>query len=393
MKKKILFVCYGLGFGGIEKCLVNLINNMAEKKYDIDLLLMNPETELKSDIQRKINYIDSFKYVMNTTDTYSEIKYRGGIIKNFGRFIEYCIFRISNKLRLPVWKLFRKLPEKYDIAVAYSQNDCSPYYVIDKVSARRKVMWYHNGAYEASEKKFHRDLKYYSKFDYVVAVSSDCKQVLQRYFKLNENRLIVLRNFCDMKLICEEAKKFVPKTYDNSKINIVSVGRMTKEKGTELAVDACEWLKKKEMGICWHWVGDGNCKNEILKKIREKNLNDDFILEGNQKNPYPYINNADIYVQPSFYEAYSTTVTEAKVLNKVIVATDVGGMREQIYDGENGKIVPIDAVEIAKAVKKLIENRELADLFMKNLQKENIYMDQVMKAYEATVFSEIKRNK
>lgn len=390
MKRKILFVCYGLGFGGIEKCLVNLINNMPEGKYDVDLLLMNPETELKSDIRRKLNCIDSFYYVMNTTDTYSEIRYRGGIVKNFERFITYCIFRVANKLRLPVWKLFRRLPEKYDVAIAYSQNDFSTYYVIDKVSAKRKVMWYHNGAYEGDRKKQKRDSKYYSKFDYIVAVSSDCKRVLQKYFTLQDDQLIVLRNFCNVKMILEKADKFVPQTYKNSKIHIVSVGRMTKEKGTELAVDACEWLKKQGLDICWHWVGDGNCRGEIQKKIQEKELNHNFILEGNKKNPYPYIKRADIYVQPSFYEAYSTTITEAKVLCKPIVTTDVGGMRDQIRDGVNGLIVPIEALEIARAVRKLIDNRNIADNFVKRLKNESMDIKQIMESYENTVFSNIK---
>ena len=43
MKKSLLFVCYGLGIGGIEKCLVNLINALPEACYDVDLLVMNPE--------------------------------------------------------------------------------------------------------------------------------------------------------------------------------------------------------------------------------------------------------------------------------------------------------------------------------------------------------------
>ena len=62
---------------------------------------------------------------------------------------------------------------------------------------------------------------------------------------------------------------------------------------------------------------------------------------------------ADIYVQPSYYEAYSTTVTEAKILKRPIIATDVGGMRDQICDGTNGMLVKIDAVEIAKAIERL----------------------------------------
>ena len=52
--KKILFVCYGLGIGGIERCLVNLINELDSNLYDIDLLLLNPEYDLLDEITNEV---------------------------------------------------------------------------------------------------------------------------------------------------------------------------------------------------------------------------------------------------------------------------------------------------------------------------------------------------
>ena len=360
--QKVLFVCYGLGLGGIEKCLVNLINSMPKDKYNIDLLLMNQEMDLKSDIKRSITFLDSFKYVMNTTDVIPEMNKRGGIIRNLGRFLNYCAFRVANKMGMDSWKLFRKLPESYDIAIAYSQNDFSPYYVIDKVSAKRKLMWYHNGAYEGTGKKKQRDAKYYRQFDYVVAVSSECKAVLEKEFAFLDNQLIVLRNMCDVNAIIKKSQEFAPDTYENNSVQIVTVGRMTQEKGANLVVDACEYLKSRGIKFCWHWVGDGNCKEQIVKEIEVRDLQKYLVLEGNQINPYPFIKHADIYVQPSYYEAYSTTVTEAKILQKPIVTTDVGGMRDQIQDGMNGIILDINAIEIGKAVEKLSCNNGIRSI-------------------------------
>ena len=90
--KKVLFVCYGLGIGGIEKCLVNLINVLPEEKFDIDILLMNPEFDLKDQIVRKVNFVDRYRYVMNTTDTMSEIRKHVGIIRKLGKFFRYFCF-------------------------------------------------------------------------------------------------------------------------------------------------------------------------------------------------------------------------------------------------------------------------------------------------------------
>ena len=386
-QKKLLFVCYGLGIGGIETCLVNLLNALPESKFRIDVLLMNPEYESKQKIKTSVRYLDSFRYVMNTTDTMGQIKEHGGILKNPRKFIAYCCFRMAVKLQLNAWKMFRKLPDHYDIAVAYSQNDYSPYYVIDKVDANRKVMWYHNGAYEKTGKKYERDKCYYEKFDCIVAVSSDCKNVLQTKFKFPEGKLVVLRNICDASEIRDKANMFVPASFDDKHFHLVSVGRMTKEKGSDLAVEVCRQLCNRGLPIKWHWVGDGNQREAIEKKVEEYGLQKHFIFEGNQTNPYPYIKCADVYVQPSYYEAYSTTVTEAKVLKKPIVVTDVGGMREQLINEVNAFIVQKDANALCNKIFVLLTNKNLRMKFIQNLKNDLNENNEDLERYYITAFA------
>lgn len=385
--KNILFVCYGLGLGGIEKCLVNLVNYLPVSKFNIDILLMNPEYELKNDIINNVNFLDSYEFVMNTTDTMNEIKERGGVIKNFRKFISYCCFRFDVKLKKQkVWKHFRPLPKKYDVAIAYSQNDYSPYYVIDKVIADRKVLWYHNGAYEKVGQAFEIDRYYYSLFDYIVAVSNDCANVLNRKFEFGSNKVIVLRNICDIENILNKSDAFVPNKYKINAIHITTVGRLTKEKGADLAFNTCKLLRENDYNVVWHWVGDGNQRDKLIDLIAQHGYDDIFILEGNQDNPYPYIKNTDIYVQTSYYEAYSTTITEAKVLQKPIVTTDVGGMRDQIVDGENGLLSKIDSNDLYRKIAMIIDKRNLLQLFKNNLCINNVDNDISLKRYYDTIF-------
>lgn len=385
--KKILFVCYGLGIGGIEKCLVNLINALPEDQFDIDVLLMNPEYDLQTQIKRKVNYIDRFNYVMNTTDTMGEIKAHGGIVTHPVVFIRYCIFRLSIKFKRNPCKIFRQLPQEYDVAVSYSHHDFSPCYVIEKVKAKRKVMWYHNGSYNKTAKGIDKDKKNYSQFDYIVAVSDDCARVLQRNFQFEDSKLIVLRNICDIDFIISQADAFMPSSYSTGVLHITTVGRLTPEKGADVAVNVCKKLIEQNYKICWHWVGDGNQKEAISKQILEKGLKSTFILEGNQSNPYPYIKCCDIYVQPSYYEAYSTTITEAKVLKKPIVTSDVGGMRDQIEDGINGFIVPVDNVnDLADRIALLIENKKIRESFSSELETNSVDNKKSLSKYYQTVF-------
>ena len=385
MNKKILFVCYGLGIGGIEKCLVNLLNAMPAN-YDIDVLLMNPQYAFKNQIKRPIRFLNTFDYVMNIEDTVGEIRSKKRLVDKISMFLSYCLFRLRIKFRKEAWVGFKSLPDKYDVAIAYSHHDFSPYYVIDKVDADKKVMWYHNGAYEHDGARYERDKKYYSLFDQVVAVSTDCAKMLSEKFNFKEDQLIVLRNLCDADSIRRKAMEYEPESFSGKGIHIVTVARMTPEKGADLAVEACRKLYQNGRNLYWHWVGDGNQADGIRKKISEYGLEGRFIIEGNQDNPYPFIRRGDIYVQPSYYEAYSTTITEAKVLCKPIVTTDVGGMRDQLKDGVNGLIVSVDEGAIAGAVKQLLADMRLRASFAERLKFEDFSSEKALEAYKKTVF-------
>ena len=110
-------------------------------------------------------------------------------------------------------------------------------------------------------------------------------------------------------------------------------------------------------------------------------MEDKVIFEGNQANPYPYIKLCDIYIQPSYYEAYCTTTIEAKVLQKPIVVTDVCGMREQFKHGETALIVGVKPEEIYAAIKQLITQDGLKEYLMDNLKKQTNPMECLLSKY------------
>ena len=361
MKKTILISCYGLGIGGIEKCLVNMINHLDMNKYAVDILLMNEELELKEQIHQKVSYLPTYKYVYNTSETKETIIENG--------VMSYIVFRILNKYGISPWKIFKRVKKKYDIAIAYSQNDFSAYYVIDKVQADKKFLWYHNGAYERKGTLYKRDQKYYAKFDNIVAVSQACKKILDQKFPEIKEKIVILHNFIDDDQIVNLANEAVESIFfPENKISLLTVGRMSYEKGPDLAVEACSCLIKEGYDVVWYWIGDGIEKRKIINKIKERGLEKRFYLLGNRNNPYKYMKRCDIYVQPSRYEAYCTTTNEARILAKAIVATRVGGMDEQIIDNETGYLVDINIDAICHKIKELIKNPDKRIRVEKKLQ-------------------------
>lgn len=380
--KKILFVCYGLGIGGIERCLVNLINELDSNLYDIALLLLNPEYELLDEIKKEVILLDTFKYSMDTENTYKYYQQEKNILKKINKVYKYILFRLINKYGQKPWKVFNKVEKKYDIAISYSQNGLTPYYVIDNVNATRKYLWYHNGDYEGTGKKYKLDLEYYSKFDNVVAVSSDCQKKLGQYFSNIKDKIIVMNNIVDTERIINLANSDETIEINKDSFSILTVGRLTKEKGAELAVKVCKKLVDNGFDIKWYWVGDGNQADYIKELIKKLGLENVIYLLGNKKNPYVYMKQCDLYVQPSKYEAYCTTTNEARILNKPVVTTDVGGMRDQFIDKETALIVNGEVNDLYKAIKSLIEDDKYRQKLMLNLRQKNYEFNDYIKQYE-----------
>lgn len=383
-KKSILFVNFGLGIGGIEKCLVNLLNALPEDAYDIDVLLMNAQYDMKPQVKDHVNFLDEFSYVVLDIRTIlREMRNRGGYFRHMDKLLRYGIYRVADKLHMKPWRVHRRLPKHYDIAVAYSQNGEVPYYVMDCVQAERKILWYHNSLYEKIGKEKIRDQHYYPRFDYIVPVSGDCKSELKKQLELPEKKLVVLKNLCNEEDILKKSGLFQLPWEDG--IHIVTVGRLTEDKGPEYALEALRILRQKGWKVTWHWVGDGDYAEIFQRHIVQLNLTDSFLLEGNQLNPYPYILRGDIYVQPSPDEAFSTTVTEAKVLCRPMVVTDVGGMRDQLTDEVTALIVPVSGDAIAEGLERLLINPELRKTLSNNLEGEDFSPAESLKQYKALV--------
>ena len=376
-KINILFACYGLGIGGIEKCLINLLNSMDTNRYSIDLLPMNPIYDLADSIKADCNILDPFEYVMNTTDTYSALKERGGSLQDY---LRYAAFRVDNKWGKKPWKLFKPLKKHYDVAVAYAHIPFVPYFVIDCVDADRKYMWHHEGRY-IKGKRYKLDMKYYPMFNAIISVSEDNKNELLKAFPELRDKIKVLYNIIDAEEIRNKASEEIAESMPSEKIILTTVGRMSPPKNPEMMVSVASRLKEAGYEFCWYWVGGGELETKISTAIKENGLEDYVILLGNKENPYPYIQLCDIYVQPSNYEAFCTTTREAQILEKPIVVTSVGGMREQFEPGIDCIMTDINEIEIFDAIVNLIDDAEERERLRLNLHKKNFSTDSFLKQH------------
>ena len=124
--------------------------------------------------------------------------------------------------------------------------------------------------------------------------------------------------------------------------------------------------------VRWYVVGDGDRRSNVEALIDEYGVEDKVILLGTRTNPYPYMKDCHIYVQPSYTEGYSTTICEAGMLGMAIVGTKPsGGIYEQITNGEDGLSVDATVDGLTNGIKKLIEDEPLRRQFEINIQSKN----------------------
>lgn len=382
MKKKILFMVSSMNIGGVEKSLLSLLAVIPKEKYEITILTLDKKGGFLEYIPNNVKLIEAewFKYIKPIImDTPQNIIKR--YIKNY-EFIKipsfiYSYFK-SKKINdryiyyKHVLKSIPECKEKYDVAIAYAgPTEIIDAYISHKVKAEKKIAWVH---FDISKHKINKKLynNLYERFDKIFAVSNECKKKLDEIIPAVRNKSEVLFNIVSEDLINEMSESYVDFDDNYKGIKIITVGRLSKEKGQDLAIKALAKLKKDRYDVKWYCIGEGNSRREFEQLIKEYNLENNFLLLGSTSNPYPYIKNADIYVQTSRHEGYCLTLAEAKVLNKPIVTTNFIGAYEQIKNNENGFIVSCNENDLADAIRNLIDEKKFCSKFSKKLREEKI---------------------
>lgn len=367
----MIFITNELITGGVEKALLSMIKQMPREKYDITIGVCRAGGELEKNVDKNIKIIEipeinkSIKSILN-----EELKKRSFIsfirkIKNLimcnllNDYNEKCVYRS---------KLYKKLNGKYDIAICYHKpTDLPVAYVINNIDANKKILWIHMevGKITENEKRGYRKL--YSQYDQIICISKAIKRQLIDKFPEFKDKTKVVYNFIDTFEIMRLGKDGEKFNEQDDYFKILTVARLSPEKGHLLVIEAANKLKENGVNFKWYLVGEGPFRDTILEKIGGYNLKENIILLGNKKNPYGYFKTCDIYVQPSFEEGFGITVSEAKIFKKPIILTNFATAREHIIDKKTGYIVGFNGDEIAYRLEELINNRSIMEKFQANL--------------------------
>ena len=357
MKKKLLFITEALWIGGIETALVNLLNRLDHDRYDVTCLILRDCQELAgritprcrllvADRQHAVSFRESYRYKR----LYNLMEEPQG-----ATWLRRRIWRaLVLLLRAPEARLYaayvRKqlAGERFDTAVIYSDRAAET--AVRAVTAERFLLFYHHGA---MRREYH-DEPGYRRAEKIIAVSEAQAEKLRAFRPRYEEKIIAIHNLIDVCGVREKSLAPPETVFPKNKFNLVTCGRLSPAKGMDLAVDACARLVKSGCrDIHWWIVGGGPEEAALRAQIRARGMEARVTLLGMQSNPYPYLRQADLYVQPSRFESFGLTILEAQILCLPILSTDTDGGKVLIEDGVTGRLCEPDAASIAEAVRQL----------------------------------------
>lgn len=187
--------------------------------------------------------------------------------------------------------------------------------------------------------------------DKIITVSHSFKAYIAPYLERPDDVQVILNGF--------DTNRFKPIEHDNAVPQIVTLCRLVQAKGLDVLFQALSELKKRGKSFVLHLIGDGPMREELEKMAIELAIYDETIFYGYMLHPEELMPFFDIFVLPSRAEAFGNVFAEAALCWLALVGTNVGGIAEQIEDGVNGLLVPVDDVEaLADALEKMVSDSE-----------------------------------
>lgn len=351
MKKKVLFFIGDLSGGGAEKVLTDIVRNIDSTKYDITVMTMKDEGVYIEEVKKHARYRTCFKTLIP------------------GRHLTKKAFNI---IRLKIREYICKLPmkyfyrivirEKYDIEIAFLEDISTKIIANSANKSSKKYSWVHtdlennNWSIKFFE-NFEEQKNIYKRFDKIICVSESAKTAFERKFDIHEN-VFVQYNPIDENSIILKANEKIDDIAINNKFKIVTVGRLSRQKGYDRLLEVFKRLLDDGFDIELWILGEGVERKEIQEFVKENTMSGNVYIIGFKTNPYKYMKKCNLFVCSSRYEGFSLAVAEAMILGLPVVSTKCTGPEELLEQGEYGLLTENNLVSLYEGLRKLLSEEE-----------------------------------
>lgn len=385
-KKEVLFYNGSLRMGGIERVLTEVLQNIDREKMKIDLVIEDGirslnvfEKDIPKDI--KIYYLKP-EEIIKKTDFYRQRR------KNiFYKIIYNLMMNYESYLKRKNLKRIVK-NKKYDVVIDFDMG-LSKY--IDLIESNKKIAWIHSSIENWYQKKsrIKRLGERLKKYDVVVTICDEMKKNTIKLYPFLQEKILRIYNPFNFERILKNAEGYYLDTEVMKKDFAVSVMRLTENsKDFDTLIKAWQILEKKNINLKLYILGEGIDKENIENKIKLTNQEENIILLGNVKNPYPWIKNSKMLIHSSKFEGLPTVLIEALILNKIVISSNcVSGPKEILENGEIGYLYEVgDYKRLAALIVNNLENPNLnTELLNEKIQKYK--KENIIKEYEKLILN------
>lgn len=373
--KKITFLALHLGYGGIEKCISTIANKLCDI-YDVEIIStyklknapafpLNDKIRvtylLSGDLAKKVESYKinllHFHWVTLCKELFRDYLKKGKIIELVKD--TWASYVNVNECKKKMIDAIKNCDSDVIISSRNIHNDW-----LGKYGKKEslKIGWEHN--YHNNNKRYIKKVvKSVDNLDYFILVSKE-QQVF--YSKLVKPECIYIPN------CIEDYPNTLSKLKDN---NIISIGRLSKEKGFSDLIEVCSYVKEVIPNFKLHLVGNGVERSNIEKQIKLFHLEDNVIMQGFKKTEEinELLLNSSIYVMPSFTESFGIVLLEAARYGIPLVSFKNSGACEIISNNWDGYLIDNrDKKIMAKKILELLKNENRRIIMGNNAYKKSL---------------------
>jgi glycosyltransferase involved in cell wall biosynthesis len=329
---RVSFFLSTLGYGGAQRVTINLASGLAERGYDIDLVVGRLEGESASEVSNSVRLVDLDIPSVPAV----------GIFAGIPRLRSYL------ESESPALLISGLTHTNVATVIAASMADVPTF-----VAPTEHLAFDYRS--ESSYKS--RLLRHLARFTYpfaddVLAVSEGVAESVVKQTRVDRDQTTVLYNPVDIEYVEKKAAETVDHQWfrDTTIDPIVSVGRLEPQKDIQTLIDAFESVHDARPETRLVVVGKGSERAQLVELVQSRGLSDVVRFPGYVDNPFAYISGASVFVLSSHFEGLPTVLIEALACETPIIATDCPyGPSEILADGRYGRLTPVGDVDAMAA--------------------------------------------
>ncbi len=341
--KHLVYVLPYLEQGGTEKQALSLIEEF-QQRYQVSLLAPTGKT-LPLFLEKQLHYTEFTSWDRNFFRGLKEL-IAGIKAAHKRQSIDLIHVHGAHELMIPLRLLFPKLPIVFTVHGYHGASADISY----RLACLFANLW-------ATR---------------VICVCQTEYDILVK-FGMNPAKLEMIYNGVPTPILDRSIIDYLAKQFNldpHTQIIIGTAARLSEAKGLTYLLQAFVRIAKDKPSLRLVIAGVGELEQQLKQQAKDLGISDQTIFAGYVNNLPELMSLFNFFVLPSLQEACSLACAEAMSQQKAVIGTSVGGIVEQVVDGETGFIIPPQDVDsLAEKLQYLIDRPALVDEFAQNGRK------------------------